>query len=118
MTKLDLSSAYRRVAVHPDDSHLLGIDWQGTTYIDETLPFRLCSAPKIFTSVADGLAWAMKCRGVKDFIHYLDDFFFCSPALSQACQEALSISVSLCAELGRPTAPNKLKRKGERERRR
>ena len=58
--------------------------------------------------MADGLAWAMKCRGVKDFIHYFNDFFFCSPAQSQACQEALSIGVPLCAELGLPTAPDKL----------
>ena len=39
---------------HPIDRHLLGI---GATYIDGVLPFGLCSAPKIFNSIADLLQW-------------------------------------------------------------
>ena len=72
MAKLNLSSAYRHVPVHPDDSHLLGFEWRGVTYVDRALPFGLRSAPKVFTAVADGLAWAMACRGIRDFLHYLD----------------------------------------------
>ena len=34
LVKLDLSNAYRIVPVHPDDWPLLGISWQGNTYID------------------------------------------------------------------------------------
>ena len=35
--KLDLKSAYRMVPVHSADQHLLGLEWQGTTYIDQAL---------------------------------------------------------------------------------
>ena len=76
MSQLDLSSAYRRVPVHADDHHLLGVEWQGMVYRDKTLPFGLRSAPKLFTALADGLAWAMACRGIRDFLHYLNDFSF------------------------------------------
>ena len=108
MSKLDLSSAYRRVPVHPHDQHLLGIEWQGVVYCDKALPFGLRSAPKLFTAVADGLAWAMLCRGISVLLHYLDDFFFCSPPDSAAAAEALKIAVPLCSELGLPTVPDKL----------
>ena len=46
--------------VHPDDRRLLGVEWDG----DGALPFSLCSAPKVFTAVADALQWAMLRSGV------------------------------------------------------
>ena len=107
MAKLDLKSAYRMVPVHQDDHHLLGIQWRGVVYYDKALPFGLRSAPKIFTAVADALAWAMTLRGITYLLHYLDDFFFCSPPGSPACQQALQIAIPLCSELGFPTAPEK-----------
>lgn len=108
MAKLDLRSAYRMVPVHPDDQHLLGLEWQGVVYCDRALPFGLRSAPKLFTAVADGLAWAMHCRGIRNFIHYLDDFFFCGPHASLECARSLEVAVPLCAQLGLPVAPEKL----------
>ena len=39
LVKLDLSNAYRMVPVHPDDQPLLGVCWQGNTYVDWALPF-------------------------------------------------------------------------------
>ena len=108
MAKLDLSAAYRRVPVHYNDSLLLGLEWQGTVYIDKALPFRPWSAPKTFTAVADGLTWAMRCRGVEDLIHYLDDFFFFFPTSAEACKNALAVSVPLCAELELPVVPDKV----------
>ena len=107
MAKLDLKSAYRMVPVHQDDHHLLGIQWCGVVYYDKALPFGLRSAPKIFTAVADALAWAMTLRGITYLLQYLDDFFFCSPPGSPACQQALQIAIPLCSELGFPTAPEK-----------
>ena len=46
LAKLDLESAHRMVPVHPDDCHLLGMEWNGEWYIDTALPFGLRSAPK------------------------------------------------------------------------
>ena len=67
LAKLDLKAAYRMVPVHPTDHHLLGIIWNEAVYVDTALPFGLRSAPNIFTAVADGLAWAMECNGVRSY---------------------------------------------------
>ena len=107
IAKLDLHSAYRRVPVHPEDQHLLGLRWEGTVYIDRALPFGLRSAPKIFTAVADGLAWALSCEGVRNQLHYLDDFLFWSAAGSSECAEFLATAIRVCHTLGLPSAPEK-----------
>ena len=108
MAKLDLQSAYRMVPVHPYDRPLLAIKWRDRVYEDHALPFGLRSAPKIFTAVADGLAWALIQSGITVMLHYLDDFFFCCPNQSNACKEALDIAVPLCKSLGLPVAPHKV----------
>ena len=107
MVKLDLSAAYRHVPVHPDDQGLLAIRWGGARYLDTALPFGLCSAPKIFTAMADGLSWCMLCEGVSHLIHYVDDFF-CSPPQSSRCGQSLQVAIRLCEDLGFPVAPDKV----------
>jgi hypothetical protein len=84
MAKLDLRSAYRMVPVHSSDQHLLGVRWGSASYCDAALPFGLRSAPIIFNSIADALAWAMKCRGIENVVHYLDDFLFWSNEAPQS----------------------------------
>ena len=108
MAKLDLRSAYRMVPVHPDDQPLLCIQWHGVTYCNQALPFGLRLAPKLFTAVADGLAWVLACRGAHDFLHYLDDFFFCEPSSSPLCGITLNRSIPLCGYMGLPVAPDKV----------
>ena len=56
LVKLDLKSAYRIVPIHPQDHHILAIEWEGATYVDQALSFGLRSAPKIFSAVADMIA--------------------------------------------------------------
>ena len=63
LIKIDLKNAYRIVPIHPQDHHLLAITWQNRTYVDCALPFGLRSARKIFSAVADMLAWALHCSG-------------------------------------------------------
>ena len=108
MAKLDLEAAYWHVPVHPDDQGLLAVKWGDEVYVDSALPFGLRSAPKIFTAVADGIAWCMSCSGIKNFIHYLDDFFFVGPPGSSDCLRALEAAVPLCESLGFPLAPHKV----------
>ena len=55
IAKTDIKHAYRQVPVHPQDRHLLGMQWQRGYYLDTVLPFGLRSAPLIFTAVADAL---------------------------------------------------------------
>ena len=40
MAKTDLRRAYRQVPIHNTNSSLLGLEWEGRTYIDKALPFR------------------------------------------------------------------------------
>ena len=79
LAKVDVKQAYRMVPVHPEDRHLLAVQWEGQTYIDKVLPFGLRSAPLIFTAIADALQWIMTERGVRPVFHYLDDFITLGP---------------------------------------
>ena len=55
LAKVDIKNAYRMVLVHPEDRPLLGMIWEGALYVYASLPFGLCSAPKIFNTLADTL---------------------------------------------------------------
>lgn len=107
MAKTDLHNAYRHVPVHPSDQHPLGIEWSGQLYYDRALPFGLCSAPKLFLAITDGLAWALNCTGVTNTVHYLDDFLLWGPPDSLCCAIALQMTTEICMHLGLPKAPDK-----------
>ena len=107
LAKLDIQAAYRMVPVHPDDRQLLGMIWKGCIYIDTALPFGLRSAPKIFNSIADGLEWVMKARGVRNVSHYLDDYIIMGSPKSTECGKDLEKALAVCSELGVPVAPHK-----------
>ena len=107
VAKMDLKSAYRMVPVHPTDQPLLGISWEDEVFLDAALPFGLRSAPKVFSAVADALAWAMTLEGVSFQLHYLDDFFFAGPPDTSQCRGQLSVALSLCEGLCLPVAPSK-----------
>ena len=70
LAKSDVQHTYRQIPVHPDDRSLLGMRWQGQTYIDTTLPFGLRSAPLVFSAVADALESVVRARGVRNIFHY------------------------------------------------
>ena len=76
--------------------------------MDAMLPFRLRSAPKIFTAVADTLEWVVRAQGVRYVDHYLDDFITLGPANSEECTNALTTICQTCDELGIPLAMEKL----------
>ena len=102
LAKFDLQSAYRNVPVQYTNQHLLGLKWK-----DKALPFGLCSAPKIFTAMADALSWVLECEGVSNMTHYLDDFLFWSDADSLALAQALQVATDHCTSLGFLLAPDK-----------
>eukprot|EP00731_Ephydatia_muelleri_P026363 Em0018g463a len=110
LAKIDIESAYRNVPVHPEDRFLLGMRWKGLLYIDTCLPFGLRSAPKIFTALADALCWIVTQHGVRDVIHYLDDYLVVGDPGSSECEVALNVSLQLCERLGVPIAEKKLQR--------
>ena len=101
----DLQEAYRSVPVHPADQAKLGVQWQGTTYIDRALPFGLRSAPKLFSVLTDGFIWYLHNKGIQFAFHYLDGFLLLGPAGSRTCQEELAAALTLCDQVGLPVAP-------------
>lgn len=107
MAKMDIRQAYRNVPVHPCDRPLLGMQWNGRTYVDAALPFGLRSAPLIFSALADALQWIMERMGVSWVAHYIDDFITIGPPDSTECQENAMIMHSACARVGLPVEPDK-----------
>ena len=105
--KLDVQSAYRVIPIHPEDRLLLGMKWKGSIYLDAALPFRLRSAPKLFTALADAVEWIAKRHGTRYIMHYLDDFIVIGAADSPECKEAIELLISICRRLGLPLAPEK-----------
>ena len=103
LAKLDIKSAYGNIPMHPDDRHLLGIQWRDRLFIDTCLPFGLCSAPKISNATADALEWiiANEDESLVEFvIHYLDDFLFGGIPNSDTYKRSLDLALHLCDRLG------------------
>ncbi len=63
--------------------------------------------PKIFTAVADSLAWALFCEGVSPLIHYLDDFLFFGSPTSISAARARHVTESLFSQANVPIAHHK-----------
>ena len=109
MAKFDVASAYRNVAIHPEDRPLLGMKWRGQYFVDMALPFGLRSAPFIFTAIADLVEWILVHNYGVDFLrHYLDDFLTLGPPASAICHDNLQKCVQLCKKMGLPLHPDKL----------
>ena len=107
MAKADIKQAYRIVPVHPDDRHLLSVQWEGQVLVDKVLPFGLRSAPLIFTALADALQWIMTRRGVYPVFHYLDDFITLGTPDSLHCQHNLAGIMNTCKDTGVPLEEEK-----------
>ena len=104
MAKFDVVSAYRNLAIHPQDRPLLGMMWRDKYYLDMALPFGLRSVPYIFTAIVDMVQWML----THDFLrHYLDDFLTLGPPASPVCYN-LQACIQLCSQLGLPLHPDKL----------
>ncbi len=109
LAKIDIKSAHRIVPVHPGDRWLLGMKWQGRVFVDGVLPFGLCSAPKIFTALADGLEWILREQGVAHIWNYLDDYITVGSPRSGECAFNCRLMTHICEQLGVPLAPDKCK---------
>ena len=82
--------------------------WRDKIFIDLCLAFGLRSACLIFNNFADILEWILKfCAFIWFLIHYLDDFFMCTPANSSKCQDCLERAKLTCEELRVPLADKK-----------
>ena len=97
MVKLDLKDAYFAVPIHPDHRRYLQVQWKGTRYQFNCLPFGLSSAPRIFTKIMrPAIAWLRQlgCR----MITYIDDNLIMAPTEEEATYQA-KIAVALLEAL-------------------
>ena len=86
LAKVDLRNAYRMLPIHPDDRWLLGMQWEGSLFVETALPFGLRSALKPSSAVADALQWIAEQEGFSQpVMHYLDDFLLIGTQHSSAC---------------------------------
>ena len=75
---LDIKSAYRSVAVRPEDRQKQGFVWEidgkNQFFVDCELAFGLKCAPYIFTKLTEFVLRCMDRRGIQGVYGYLDDF--------------------------------------------
>ncbi len=107
LAKMDVRQAYRNIPVHPEDRRLLGMRWQGDTYVDAVLPFGLRSAPLIFSAVGDAIAWIMEQHGVAWLDYYIDDFITAGRPGGMECARNAAVMKAVCQQVGMPIEPEK-----------
>ena len=94
--------------IHPKDSWLLGMQWEGMLFKDATLPFSLRSAPKIFIPVANALKWIVRQEGVCTIMHYLNNFLLIGAPGGHDCVHSLRTFLSTFKSLGVPVTWDEL----------
>ena len=78
-------------------------------YINTVLSFRLKSAPKIFSAIADALEWVLtKYYGVSFILQYLDDYLTIDKPESKECQQNLETIQKVGDHLGVPLKLEKI----------
>ena len=108
MGKIDLKNAFRQVPVRRENWHLLGIQWQGSWYVDKCLPFDLHSSPAFFDQLPTAVEWILHHNyKITHIIHYLDDFFTAGQSNSNECESNMRNMNALCHQIGSPTKPEK-----------
>ena len=111
--KIDLSSAYRSVKIHPDDHVLTGLSWtfQGdkgpTVMCDSRLPFGSKLSPQHFNSLTQAVRRIMASRGHQGVVAYLDDFL-CIGQTRERCQQVMDELRTVLRLLGFAINYNKL----------
>jgi hypothetical protein len=84
MSKCDIEDAFRIVAIHPSDYHLLGFIWNNLYYYDRCLPMGASSSCQIFERFSCAFQWIMENKyHVAGMSHIIDDFLFVGPPNSE-----------------------------------
>lgn len=103
----DLARAYRQFRIDPLDAPLMGIQFQGSFYIDRCPAFGCRSSSAACQRVANSLVYILAQAGHFS-LAYLDDFAGCSSQLSTA-YEAYNHFLQISKSLGLHLALNKCK---------
>lgn len=103
LCKMDLSSAFRLLPIHPSDFPLLGICFQEKYYFDRCMPFGCSIACSSFEKFSSFLHWLVAQKSQNyNIIHYLDDFLFVGEQNTLQCSKLAEMFMLTCSELGVP----------------
>ncbi len=107
LAKLDITSAFKVMPIHPDSWHLFGILWERKYYFAVHLTFGCKSSPKIFDMLSEAICWILSNNhAIPHLIHLLDDFFIISPPDAIPADHILKVQ-KVFSELGIPIAQEK-----------
>ncbi|XP_067260176.1 uncharacterized protein [Chanodichthys erythropterus] len=107
LAKVDITSAFKVMPIHPDFWHLFGIRWKGKFYFSVRLTFGCKSSPKILDMLSEALCWILQNNyAVPYLVHLLDDFLTISPNFFPPAAH-LSTVQEVFSKLGVPLSPEK-----------
>ncbi|KAM4748731.1 LOW QUALITY PROTEIN: uncharacterized protein WCC33_006112 [Rhinophrynus dorsalis] len=108
LAKADVESAFRLLPVHPSCHHLLGCSFQGSFYVDLSLPMGCSISCALFETFSTFIEWVVRVEaGCNSIIHYLDDFLCVGPGGSAICAWLLRTLQWVADVFGVPLAPEK-----------
>ena len=107
LAKTDIKHAFRIIPIHPEDYHLLGMQWKGSFYYDKCMPMGCASSCRTFEAFSSAVEWiAREHLAIECILHILDDFLIVKPTY-QLCKSSLKCFLDMCDFLGIPMAPEK-----------
>ncbi len=105
MALLDVEAAFRILPVHPDDLHLLVMEWKGSWFIDTRVPFGIRTGPALFNFFGDALDAILVTNNVQH-LRMLDDTLVVGRDKAD-CSHALDTTIRLLQRLNVPIAHKK-----------
>ncbi len=107
LAKIDITSAFKVMPIHPDSWHLFGVRWLGKYYFAVRLTFGCKSSPKIFDMLSEAVCWILSNNyAIPHLVHLLDDFLIISSPNAIPAAHILTVQ-NVFSELGIPIAEEK-----------
>ncbi len=107
LAKVDITSAFKVMPIHPSFWHLFGIRWNENFNFSVRLTFGCRSSPKIFDMLSEAICWILSNNyDIPYLVHLLDDFLIISPPDSIPAAHLLTTQ-KVFSELGIPLALDK-----------
>lgn len=107
LAKIDITSAFKVMPIHPDFWHLFGVRWHGKFYFAVRLTFGCKSSPKIFDMLSEAVCWILSNNyAIPHLLHLLDDFLVISPPNAIPAAHIHTVQ-TVFSELGIPIAQEK-----------
>ncbi len=107
LAKVDITSAFKVMSIHPYFWYSFGIRWRGRFYFSIRLTFGCRSSPNIFDMLSEAICWILANNySVPHLIHLLDDFLIISPPDAIPAKNITTVQI-IFTELGVPIAQEK-----------